>query len=252
MIADKIPLFQCLEIETHSECNRRCPTCLRNSIPDKDATASWFSPNSLSMDDIKRVLEQSKTMGFNNEVCLSHYNEPLMDERIVDIALLVRSMGFRQIFLASNADFLTEELAAKLDGVVDYIGFAFYMDEPNLSKRMAWTKTLFKKTRISMGIGAPEEQHMVTHFSPIGDLIQLGKKHQDLRCLRPLRRMIVNHRGQMLLCCDDMIGHYDLGTIHESSVEELWYGEKHQHLVRELMSPGGRAVHPHCLSCPRD
>ena len=249
---DRIPLFQRLEIETHSECNRRCVTCLRNSIPDREAVASWFSPNSLHVDDIKRVLEQSQAIGFNGEVCLSHYNEPLMDERIVDIAVMVRSMGFKQIFLASNADFLTPELAQGLDGVVSYIGFAFYMGEPNLSKRMEWTKSLFRKTRLTLAAGAPEDQHMVTHFSPIADVIQLGRQHQNNKCVRPLRRMIVNHRGDMLLCCDDLIGHYDLGSIHQSTIEELWYSEKHQHLVRELMNPGGRKVHPHCLNCPRD
>jgi radical SAM protein with 4Fe4S-binding SPASM domain len=253
IIMDRIPLFRLLEIETHSECNRKCVTCLRNSIPDRESVASWFESNSLSIDDIKRVLEQSIALGFAGEVCLSHYNEPLMDDRIVDIVMLVKSLGLRKkIFFGSNGDFLTEDLAKRLDGNVNYIGFALYMGEPVLSKRIAWIRSLFNKTQITIGPGAPEVQHMATHFSPVFDLVQLRQKHENNVCIRPQKRLIVNHMGQMLLCCDDLTGNFDLGTIHESTVEELWYSEKHQNFVRELSKPGGRKVHSHCLSCPRD
>jgi len=63
--------------------------------------------------------------------------------------------------------------------------------------------------------------------------------------------MIVNHKGQQLLCCDDLIGNFNLGTIYEKSIEELWYSNTHQNYVLELLKSGGRKIHSHCLSCPR-
>lgn len=247
MISKKIRPFSRLEIETCSMCNRTCVTCLRNSIPDRKSVSSWFEQNLLPIDDFKRVLEQSVAMGFKGEVCLSHYNEPLMDKRIVEFVRLTREAGFSYIFMGSNADYLTEELAEQLDGLIDNIGFSFYMDDPIRSQRQKWVGGLFKKTKVSLGNG----EHMVTHFSPMGDVVQLGRSNKEKPCNLPQKRMIINHKGDMLLCCDDLVGNYDLGNIRDNSLEELWYSEKHQDYVLKLMHAGGRNIHPHCLSCPR-
>lgn len=243
----EIPLFPRLEIETQSTCNRFCVTCLRNSIPDKDATAPWFVKNQLHFDDIKRVIEQSIQIGFRGEICLSHYNEPLMDERIIEIAQYVKQFNFKRLFMCSNADYLNENLASQLDGLFDDIGFAFYMNDPLKSKRIDWVKSLFKSTKLSISGG----EHMVTHYSPLVETSSLIKRHQTLPCNKPLQRLIINHRGEMLLCCDDMIGNFDLGNIHTSTIEELWYSDVHQKFVKELGKSGGRSIHQHCLTCPR-
>lgn len=252
MIDKKIGLFKRFEIETHSLCNRTCVTCLRNSIPDREATKSWFEPNSLATEDFKRILHEAKDMGFRGEICLSHYNEPLMDERIVELARFVREMNcFSRVFFCSNADFITEELAKELDELINDIGFSFYMEDPVRTKRVIWVKSLFKKTRLDISLGAPMDAHMVTHYSPKSDVIQLGRTHSNETCRRPMQRMIVNHKGEMLLCCDDMIGNFKLGTIHEKTIEELWYSDVHQELVMALDKPGGRKKYPYCEACPR-
>jgi radical SAM protein with 4Fe4S-binding SPASM domain len=240
-------LFERLEIETCSMCNRFCVSCLRNSNPDKEATAPWFEKGFLPTEDFRRVLQQSKDMGFRGEVCLSHYNEPLMDPRIVELAQIVKDEGFPRTFFGSNGDHLTEELAKGLDGLVDHIGFSLYMEDPIRSRRRTWIASLFKRTKVTIGDG----DHMVTHFSPLSNVVKLGRQHSSNPCSRPLKRLIINHRGEMLMCCDDMVGNFGLGTIHESSVAELWNSERHQHYVNALMGSGGRKVHPHCLSCPR-
>lgn len=245
----RIQLFKRLEIETQSTCNRKCPECIRNSIPDRESVSSWFELNQLSTEDFYRVLNQTIEMGFKGEVCLSHYNEPLMDERIIDLAKETKKLGFSRVFMCSNGDFLTEEIAKGLDGVLDDIGFTLYMEDPQRAKRDTWIKSLFKKTKISVDHA---QVRMITHNSPLVDVNSVTKKHQNNPCTLPQVRMIVNHRGQMLMCCDDLVGNFDLGTIHEKSIEQLWYDEKHQNYVIELTKAGGRSIHPHCMSCPRN
>jgi radical SAM protein with 4Fe4S-binding SPASM domain len=171
----------------------------------------------------------------------------MMDDRLPELVKIAKDMGYPYVFFASNGDFLTEELAAQLDGVVDYIGFAFYMDEPKKSERMAWVKTLFRKTKITLGVG----DHMPTHFSPMPELTQLTRKIRDFPCNHPIKRMIVNHRGDMLMCCEDLTGNFSLGSVHDSSIEELWYSDRHQELVLALQKKHGRQTHPHCVTCPR-
>lgn len=240
-------MFQHIDFETISTCNRICPTCIRNSHPNRDAVASWFSPNYLPSEVIERALWECIELGFTGSVCLSHYNEPLMDERLPDLARMVKSYGF-YVFLNTNGDYITEELAKDLDGSLDKIIVSLYMDEPIKSKRKKWIESLFTKTY-------PEvltfTEHIATHFSPAFDVKKLAEENRYHPCSEAEIRVIINHRRQYLLCCDDVVGNFDLGTFPETSIQDFWFGEKHTQIAMDLRGAGGRLNHPYCYTCPR-
>ena len=245
----EITMFQYLDFETIGNCNRRCVTCIRNSHPDRDAISSWFSGKLLSIDVIKAALDECSKGGFRGGVCLSHYNEPLMDERIADIAKLVKSYNqFYPIFLNTNGDFLTAELAKSLDGVLDHIIVSLYMDGDAKLKRAEHIVSLFKITRTDICLMS---EHIATHFSPSFDVASLSEKHRGHPCHEPKMRVVINHRRQFLLCCDDVIGNFDLGAFPETSIGEYWLGEKHRRIVEDLERPGGRYLYNYCKECPR-
>jgi len=201
------------------------------------------------MEVIKEALDQCVELGFGGGVCLSHYNEPLMDDRIVDIAELVKSYNkFKPIFLNTNGDFLTEGLAKSLDGVLDKILVSLYMDEPKKSERARWVESLFQKTE---AIPLTASKHIATHFSPKFDVKSLAELHRDHPCTESRIRVIINHKRQFLLCCDDVIGNFDLGTFPETSIKDYWFGEKHSKIVRDLKERGGRTKYEYCSTCPR-
>lgn len=240
-------LFNFIDFETISTCNRRCPTCIRNSHPDREAISSWFSYHLLPIDVIREALEQCARINFKGGVCLSHYNEPLMDERIPEIAQMVKSYG-HFVFLNTNGDFITEELAVKLDGVLDRMIISLYMDEPIKSQRAEWLRTLFHKTELQIKINS---EHMATHFSPKFNVSKLAKSYINNTCSEPTIRVIINHRRQYLLCCDDVIGNFDLGTFPEIGIEEFWFGERHTKIMNDLLENGGRKNYAYCSTCPR-
>lgn len=240
-------MFSWLDLETISTCNRVCPTCIRNSHPNKEKVASFFKPNYLPVDVIEEAVKQVKDMGFAGGVRLSHYNEPLMDERLPDIAALVQSYGYG-VYMNTNGDFMNEDLAQRLDGVFTEIIVSYYMDEPTKSKRAEWVRSLFKKTRIESIIQA---DHIATHFSPSFDVARLAEQHKGNPCVEPQIRVIINHRRQYLLCCDDVVGNFNLGTFPETSIQDYWFGKKHTMLADKLKENGGRGIHKYCLSCPR-
>jgi radical SAM protein with 4Fe4S-binding SPASM domain len=243
----RIPLFDHLEIETSSRCNRSCAACIRNSHPDREALRPWFEDALLPTEAIERIFREARDLGFSGPVCLQHYNEPVLDERLAELGRKAKLLGFSYVFTCTNGDLVTEAKAAELDGCFDEILVALYMAEPVKSRREAWLRSLFRQTLLTFTGGG----FIPTHFSPLYDVAALAAQHRALPCREPLRRMIVNHRGDMLLCCDDVIGHFELGNIRDHSLEELWFGERHQSLVRALGEPGGRSAHPHCQSCPR-
>ena len=243
-----IGMFGYIDFETVGACNRHCPTCIRNSHPDRDKIQSWFSGFQLSLNVIKEALDQCKELGFTGGVCLSHYNEPLMDDRIVDIAKLVKSYNqFHPLFLNTNGDFLKPELAERMDGVFDHIIVSPYMDEPIKSLRAEWILSLFSKTRVDIAM-AP---HIATHFSPSFDVESLSKNHRDRPCREPSIRVVINHRRQYLLCCDDVVGNFDLGHFPDISIKDYWFGEKRVGLSKDLQIRGGRHLYDYCSSCPR-
>lgn len=239
-------LFQWLDFETMSNCNRACPTCIRNSHPDREAMRSWFGFNYLGADVIEEALRQVREMGFTGGVRLSHFNEPLMDERLSDLAKLVQSYGYKA-YINTDGDFITPELAEKLDGAFEEIIVSLYMKEPKKSERAEWIPTLFKKTNMVM---ITQSDHIPSHFSPKFDVKGLAKEYVENPCIEPAMRLIVNHRGQFTLCCEDVIGNFDLGTFPETSIKEYWFG-KHAEIELKLRERGGRHWHSYCEACPK-
>ena len=240
-------LFQWLDIETVSSCNRFCPTCIRNSHPDRQEISSWFETHYLEMDVIEEALRQVRDMGFSGGVRLSHFNEPLMDERLPDVARLVQSYGLKA-YINTNGDFITEELAANLDGAFEELIVTLYMGEPIKSQRAAWIPTLFSKTKIQI---VTVSDHIASHFSPKFDTKGLAEQYVDNICREPAMRVIINHRRQFLLCCEDVVGNYELGYFPELGIEEYWFGEKHKGIHDMLLETGGRRKHPYCATCPK-
>lgn len=239
-------LFEVLDLETKSTCNRTCPTCLRNSHPDRDRVKSWFSSRYMPMEVIKDAVLQCRDLGFTGRVCLSHFNEPLMDERLPEIAEFVHP--YFKTFFNTNGDFFSQEIANKLDGLVDRIIVSLYMDEPIKSKRAEWIPSLFNHTQIDI---VTDPTHATTHYSPNPNLQELIDKQIDSTCGQPLIHCIINHEGKFLLCCDDFVGNFEFGNFPEVSIEDYWYDSRHMEMVKILSQAGGRKNYSYCSICPR-
>ena len=68
-------------------------------------------------------------------------------------------------------------------------------------------------------------------------------------CHRPAIRMIIQHDGEMCFCCEDTHGAFNLGNVYRSSLEELWFSQRHVDLVNDLIN-GMRQKYPLCRKCP--
>lgn len=223
-----------LSIETSSVCNRRCPTCIRNSHPDREFVKSWFELHLMPMQMIRDILEDAKTFKKHKwVVSLSYYNEPTMDPRIIDIMKTVKSYDFQTEFV-TNGDFLSKDLASKMDGLVDVILVSGY---ENKTIKEAYFKTLFSKTELRV----KKQRHKYTHYSPNPSL-------PKAKCLTE-NRLIINHKGEYLLCCEDF-GNFDLGKFPEVSMKDYWYGKKRTEIAKDVMN-GNRHKYEYCKTCPR-
>jgi radical SAM protein with 4Fe4S-binding SPASM domain len=242
----RIPLFGRLEIETSSSCNRYCGTCLRNTYLPREGVKSWFEDKKLSAGTVCRIIDEAHDLGYRGDVNLQHYNEPLLDDRIVEFGRYVRNKG-RPVSICTNGDLITPDRAKALDAVFNSISIALYMDEERRKKRRDYLKCLFTKTKLSFTDG----RHIPSHYGPQRTSEDLIRRYVNSRCYQPWRRMIINHKGEMLLCCEDMPGHFDLGNVFDNSVEELWFSKEHQDIMWALSKSDGRRRFTHCSVCPR-
>jgi hypothetical protein len=229
-------------IETSSMCNRKCATCIRNSTPDIGSVADWFVQNYLPTFTIEEIFRQCAQLNFPIVVWLSYYNEPLLDSRIVDLGKMAKEYGLTQLRLVTNGDLLTPELASKLDGVFDTINISIYENGRRRKRlRGEYLSSLFQKTRII----PITREHSVTHYNSSAVLTKATS------CRLQLNKLIVNHRGEYLLCCEEMIPHFDFGKFPDVSISDYWWGKKHRTVMRDLIYNENRQLYPYCASCPR-
>jgi radical SAM protein with 4Fe4S-binding SPASM domain len=203
----------------------------------------------LPTDTFKSIIDQAVEMGFTGNVCLQHFNEPLLDVRLAELAEYVKSRKEITGLLTActNADLMTPELAETFDGLFDQFTVALYMEEPMKSKRAELLLSMFKKTELYFTEGA----HHVTHFSPFTNLDAAITDCADLPCTSFNSILYIACDGTILQCCEDYVGHFDLGNVHTSTIKEIWESETYMSLIDDLSEAGGRRKHEYCTNCPR-
>jgi radical SAM protein with 4Fe4S-binding SPASM domain len=190
---------------------------------------------------VESLLNQAKEMGFDGEVALSFYNEPLLDHRIDMFGAYALSLGLKNVRLCTNADCLDAEVAKRLDGCLSAIKVALY--DNRTDERMNTIRAMFTSTRVLFTSGL----HRWTHYAAeateqIEDVI-------DEPCHNVGNNMVIAHNGDVLACCDEIVPHFDIGNVYDSSLEDLWRVKRS--LVRTLGRRGGRRKYPYCMACPR-
>lgn len=267
----KVPLFDWLEIETQGDCNRRCNTCLRQSYPHKENPSHqgrfptrWKVGHGKKMEVLtfKSIVDQAIDMGFTGTVNLQHYNEPLLDERLAELAAYVKTKPeVKDVRAFTNGDLFDEARAKELDGLFDVFHIALYMPKKKQKIREKWLRTLFKKTHLEFTGG----QHRASHYSPpeawegvyniaapADDLKELIKIQREKPCLHNNHMLIIAYDGTILHCCEDYVGHFGLGNVNSMSLRDIWESPKHVQLVKDLSCAGGRKKYSYCNICPRE
>ena len=257
----ELPLFERLQIESHANCNRSCWFCPRTydrsgSYLDAGGRRVW---NRMPTEKILDLLEQARALGFTGRVGFHHYSEPLLDERNLALAREARARGMRP-YLHTNGDVLKRDdrLCREVEEVYEHVVVGLYdyeTDDDLEDAKRYWRRRLAAANlefspigrsgaRSAYSIGIPRA--LVPSDSRMG-VPDLTFAHAP--CHRPLIRMVIQHNGEMCNCCEDTSGAFRLGNVHRSSLEELWFSERHARVVADLLA-GRREKHALCRNCP--
>ena len=254
-------MFERLLIESQSNCNRSCWFCSRTYDRSGKYLDNTGHPvlNQMPTEKILDLLNQAQAMGFTGAVGFHHFSEPLLDKRSIMLAREAKKRGMKPD-LHTNGDVLKLDnaLAAEVQLVYEdiVIGIYDYATNEELEKtKDYWRRRLPQidirfscigsaATRSVHSIGVPKALVPSDARMAIPDLT-----YANAPCHRPLIRMIIQHDGEVCHCCEDTGSFFGLGNVYESSIEQLWFSDRHQQIIVNLLA-GARHLYTLCRNCP--
>lgn len=232
--------FDAVEIETNSDCNRRCRICPRHKHPRADAYMSEAL--------YRRLLDQLADMGFHGRLSPVFYNEPLLDERLERLVAAAKArLGRVQIVLFTNGSLLTgARLDALADAGVDTFIVSLYernrrADEaPATSAIRAASARARRRVRYRV-LGEEDD------LSTSGGLVPVANPVTRTRCLQASTSCVVDHQGNVVLCCNDYYTEHTFGNIGREHLRDIWDKPAYRQLRADLRA--GRFTLDICKAC---
>jgi radical SAM protein with 4Fe4S-binding SPASM domain len=236
-------LFRAILIETCNTCTRSCWFCKFGQERQDESISR------MDWETIHKILENLKSLQYRGRISWYNINEPLMDRRMAEILRLTREYCPQAfISLATNGDLLDANLyhSLKASGL-DALGISIYDDKTFENVRTFADRQMVLMDMRSMGEGLLENRGGgIRQEVPVFERDRA--RYQDRSCERPFAMMVVNSRGQVVLCCDDLYGDVIMGDIRSHRLEEIWNNERFA-FYRTALKREGRCSLPLCREC---
>jgi radical SAM protein with 4Fe4S-binding SPASM domain len=236
-------LFRAILIETRNTCTRRCWFCkFGQERQDESITR-------MDWETIHKILENLKFLQYSGRISWYNINEPLLDRRMVEILRMTREYCPKAfVSLATNGDLLDETLYHELKANgLDALGVSIYDDKTFGKVRKFADRQMVLMDMRSMGEGMLENRGGGIR-QEIPGFERDRARYQNRSCERPFALMVVNSRGQVVLCCDDLYGDVIMGDIQSQRLEEIWNNERFA-FYRNTLNQEGRSNLPLCSKC---
>lgn len=235
-----------IEVETLNRCNSSCSFCPVNVLDDPREY------NKMSESLMEKIANELEASEFNGLLALYGNNEPLLDDRIVDVCRLFRKKAKKAfITLATNGILLDyKKFMGLFKAGLDELVIDNYNDnlrlirpvarmledinssnDPEIERYKQKTKiNIRKKTEVlySRGGYAPNKKK---------EDVMTYKYYSNHSCVLPFMQFIIRPSGEVSLCSHDALGKVTLGDLNKQSITEVWNGERYREVRRKLLRP---------------
>jgi radical SAM protein with 4Fe4S-binding SPASM domain len=227
--------FNSIKIETFGFCNRKCDFCFYNEKFAKREQGI------MKLQIFEKVIEELSELKYCGRLSLHFYGEPLLDKRLLSlIEYSKRKIPNSYITFSTNGDFLNEEVLKKLimKGA-GYLHITNYDDKEKPELAMLEKKyPLYVSMRNSQSFKKTDRA---------GEIFKKNLVMND-PCLRPSAQLVINWKGDVLLCAQDFYGKYRMGNINEDSILNIWNNERFTS-YRDKLKSGKRSSIKICKHC---
>lgn len=240
-------LFNEIEFETTSYCNRKCEYC-PNSLYDRKGDKDG---RFMCEEVFTKLLEDLEKICFKGLIAPHLYGEPLTDPRLADWILKIRkSLPECRIKVVTNGDFLDKSKYDMLiHAGVDYFfvskhGEKLSQNMIDLLSAMKEDERLKRITIFDYYADYRNEQKLLNTRG--GDInLNINKIH-PVNC-GYAAYPVVNTFGDVILCCNDFHGRYKSGNIMERSLPDIWKDPENVKLRKRIYK--GHFDLPICQNC---
>ena len=166
-----------------------------------------------------KIIDALASLNYCGRISPHLYGEPLLDERLPALIDYARKKcPNAYIAINTNGDLLNESLFKRLLAKgADALIVTNYDREEKLELEL-----LAKRYPLHMHLRNCGDFKIVNRAGKIFD----QKITSSLPCLRPASQLIINWKGEVLLCCNDFYARYVMGAIAEESIPEIWKNQK--------------------------
>ncbi len=222
-----------IEIETINRCNNNCSFCPVNVKDD---------PRVHKLMDLSLVEKIAQELGeakYRGLLALFSNNEPLLDERIVDICALFREqVKDAHIYMYTNGIMLTTGLYLSLfKAGLDELIIDNYSEKGELILPI---KTLVREINLLGNAIDPyrartrvfirRKKEVLTNRGGFAPNKKGGRDNEFLglrnaSCVLPFIQMVVRPTGEVSLCCQDALGKVTIGDVSKEGIHAVWKSE---------------------------
>ncbi|MBC8526673.1 MAG: SPASM domain-containing protein [Candidatus Cloacimonetes bacterium] len=222
-------------LETYGYCNRKCDFCFNsNRFKQREKgimpVATW-----------EKIIDELSEMKFCGRISPHFYGEPLLDKRLPKLIMYARrKCPNAYILIVSNGDYLNEELFKILiKNGVNQFSVTNYDDVEK-----TYLKMLVKKYPAHIIVKNYRDFHKTDRAGEIFD----KRITLNISCLRPSAQLVVNWKGEVLLCCMDYYARCKFGNVNVQTISEIW-NSKNFKRYRVKLQKGKREKISICKYC---
>jgi len=224
-----------VNIETTGYCNRKCYFCFfHDRFPKR-------KQGIMEETTYKNIIDELSKINFCGRLSPHSYGEPLLDKRLPALMEYTKKKlpnCYTQIM--TNGDFLTAQLFKQLIAKgVDHFIITNYDDEEKafltfISEHCPW----------HVRVRSYKDFITVDRAGKI--LNRKSQLHEP--CLRPSSQLVINWKGDVILCCNDFYGEYVMGNVNDGNLLDIWNSAKFDYYRNNLIK-GQRSSIPICHHC---
>lgn len=213
------PLFQQVLIETRTDCNNNCPFCPHHYNDKPLGIMNW--------DTYKLIIDNLVNIGFSGRVALMVSNEPLLEERLMDMIDYVKSKTPRLFLdITTNGKILTLDWVDRLFShgldnlnINDYRGDRELYPEKISSNLIPIIEAYTNNPKLTIQKRRFDEK--LPNYG--GNIPQESPMDSDCGfCNFPFRKLVIDYSGKIILCCNDFMSETCMGNIHDKSLIDCW------------------------------
>ncbi|MEW6295839.1 MAG: SPASM domain-containing protein [Candidatus Diapherotrites archaeon] len=215
-----LDMFDAVEIETNTECNRKCLYC-PNSLYRRGR-------HSMELRLYKKIIGELSRIKFNGRLSPHFYNEPLLDERLPLLINYAREkLPEAFICIYTNGDLLDRKLFDELikSGADNFFVTQHGKELGSGLKRLMNSLNEKEKKRITVRVFGDKDTFTFNR----GGLLKLDSKKFNF-CSFPSTSIVINWKGEIILCCNDYFCKHVLGDLKKNKLMDIWKSKNYKKL----------------------